>query len=141
VDHDQGFKLDDFNIKQKVPKGTTVIVEPDFSSAVPRRARYNWVLRSSGASPRRKAIQRKTLSMLSRDIQSFGCHRRLVRNIGAAFAKCHFAQGHPVHLNLLAIRGSDVRTIAHASSGAESFSVGRLRLLEFFHACGATNPR
>ena len=27
VDHDHGFKLDDFNINQKVPKGGTVIVE------------------------------------------------------------------------------------------------------------------
>jgi cytochrome c oxidase subunit 2 len=27
VDHDHGFKLDDFNINQKIPKGTTVIVE------------------------------------------------------------------------------------------------------------------
>jgi cytochrome c oxidase subunit II len=26
-DHDHGFKLDDFNINQKIPKGTTVIVE------------------------------------------------------------------------------------------------------------------
>ena len=27
VDHDHGFKLDDFNINQKIPQGTTVIVE------------------------------------------------------------------------------------------------------------------
>jgi cytochrome c oxidase subunit II len=27
VDHDHGFKLDDFNINQKVPKGATVVVE------------------------------------------------------------------------------------------------------------------
>ena len=27
VDHDHGFKLDDFNINQKIPKGTTVVVE------------------------------------------------------------------------------------------------------------------
>jgi cytochrome c oxidase subunit 2 len=27
VDHDHGFKLDDFNINQKIPKGTTVMVE------------------------------------------------------------------------------------------------------------------
>jgi cytochrome c oxidase subunit 2 len=27
VDHDHGLKLDDFNINQKIPKGTTVIVE------------------------------------------------------------------------------------------------------------------
>lgn len=27
TDHDHGFKLDDFNINQKIPKGTTVIVE------------------------------------------------------------------------------------------------------------------
>jgi cytochrome c oxidase subunit II len=27
VDHDHGFKLDDFNINQKIPHGTTVIVE------------------------------------------------------------------------------------------------------------------
>ena len=27
VDHDHGFKLDDFNIDQKIPKGTTVVVE------------------------------------------------------------------------------------------------------------------
>jgi cytochrome c oxidase subunit 2 len=27
TDHDHGFKLDDFNINQKVPKGTTVVVE------------------------------------------------------------------------------------------------------------------
>jgi heme/copper-type cytochrome/quinol oxidase subunit 2 len=27
VDHDHGFKLDDFNINQKISKGTTVIVE------------------------------------------------------------------------------------------------------------------
>jgi cytochrome c oxidase subunit II len=26
-DHDHGFKLDEFNINQKVPKGTTVVVE------------------------------------------------------------------------------------------------------------------
>ena len=26
-DHDHGFKLDDFNINQKIPKGTTVVVE------------------------------------------------------------------------------------------------------------------
>jgi hypothetical protein len=34
-----------------------------------------------------------------------------------------------------------VRTIAHASSGAESFFIGRVRLLEFFHGCGTTNRR
>jgi cytochrome c oxidase subunit 2 len=27
VDHDHGFKLDDFNINQKIPKGKTVVVE------------------------------------------------------------------------------------------------------------------
>jgi len=27
VDHDHGFKIDDFNINQKIPKGTTVVVE------------------------------------------------------------------------------------------------------------------
>jgi len=27
VDHDHGFKLDDFNINKKIPQGTTVIVE------------------------------------------------------------------------------------------------------------------
>jgi cytochrome c oxidase subunit 2 len=27
ADHDHGFKLDDFNVDQKVPKGTTVVVE------------------------------------------------------------------------------------------------------------------
>jgi cytochrome c oxidase subunit 2 len=27
VDHDHGFKLDDFNINQKIPKGTTVVVD------------------------------------------------------------------------------------------------------------------
>jgi len=27
TDHDHGFRLDDFNIDQKVPKGTTVVVE------------------------------------------------------------------------------------------------------------------
>jgi cytochrome c oxidase subunit 2 len=27
ADHDHGFKLDDFDINQKVPKGTTVVVE------------------------------------------------------------------------------------------------------------------
>jgi cytochrome c oxidase subunit 2 len=27
VDHDHGFKLDDFDINQKIPKGTTVVVE------------------------------------------------------------------------------------------------------------------
>jgi len=27
ADHDHGFKLDDFDINQKIPKGTTVIVE------------------------------------------------------------------------------------------------------------------
>jgi cytochrome c oxidase subunit 2 len=27
VDHDHGFKLDDFNINRKIAKGTTVIVE------------------------------------------------------------------------------------------------------------------
>jgi cytochrome c oxidase subunit 2 len=27
TDHDHGFKLDDFNINQKIPRGTTVVVE------------------------------------------------------------------------------------------------------------------
>jgi cytochrome c oxidase subunit 2 len=27
ADHDHGFKLADFNINQKIPKGTTVVVE------------------------------------------------------------------------------------------------------------------
>jgi len=27
ADHDHGFKLDDFNINQKIPRGTTVVVE------------------------------------------------------------------------------------------------------------------
>lgn len=27
VDHDHGFKIGDFNINQKIPKGTTVVVE------------------------------------------------------------------------------------------------------------------
>lgn len=27
ADHDHGFKLDDFDINQKIPKGTTVVVE------------------------------------------------------------------------------------------------------------------
>jgi len=27
TDHDHGFKLDDFDINQKIPKGTTVVVE------------------------------------------------------------------------------------------------------------------
>src|ERR1700746_3948864 len=27
VDHDHGFKIDDFSINQKIPKGTTVVVE------------------------------------------------------------------------------------------------------------------
>jgi len=27
VDHDHGFKIDDFNINQTIPKGTTVVVE------------------------------------------------------------------------------------------------------------------
>ena len=27
ADHDHGFKLDDFNIDQKIPKGTMVVVE------------------------------------------------------------------------------------------------------------------
>ena len=27
ADHDHGFKLDDFNVNQKIPKGTTVVVE------------------------------------------------------------------------------------------------------------------
>ena len=27
ADHDHGFKLDDFSINQKIPKGTTVVVE------------------------------------------------------------------------------------------------------------------
>jgi cytochrome c oxidase subunit 2 len=27
ADHDQGFKLDDFDINQKIPRGTTVVVE------------------------------------------------------------------------------------------------------------------
>lgn len=27
ADHDHGFKLDDFNINQKIPKGTTVVVK------------------------------------------------------------------------------------------------------------------
>ena len=27
VDHDHGFKLDDFDINQRVPKGTTVVIE------------------------------------------------------------------------------------------------------------------
>ena len=27
ADHDHGFKLDDFNINQKIPKGSTVVVE------------------------------------------------------------------------------------------------------------------
>jgi cytochrome c oxidase subunit 2 len=27
TDHDHGFKLDDFNINQKIPKGATVVVE------------------------------------------------------------------------------------------------------------------
>jgi cytochrome c oxidase subunit 2 len=27
ADHDHGFKLDEFNIDQKIPKGTTVVVE------------------------------------------------------------------------------------------------------------------
>ena len=27
ADHDHGFKLDEFNINQKIPKGTTVVVE------------------------------------------------------------------------------------------------------------------
>ena len=27
VDHDHGFKLDDFDINQKIPKGTTVVIE------------------------------------------------------------------------------------------------------------------
>jgi hypothetical protein len=37
----------------------------------------------------------------------------------------------PLHLKLLAIRCSDVRTIAHASSCAKSFLIRRIRLLEF----------
>ena len=27
ADHDHGFKLDEFNINQKIPKGTTIVVE------------------------------------------------------------------------------------------------------------------
>jgi cytochrome c oxidase subunit 2 len=27
ADHDHGFKLDDFDINQKIPKGTTVVIE------------------------------------------------------------------------------------------------------------------
>ena len=27
ADHDHGFKLDEFNVNQKIPKGTTVVVE------------------------------------------------------------------------------------------------------------------
>ena len=27
ADHDHGFKLDDFDVNQKIPKGTTVVVE------------------------------------------------------------------------------------------------------------------
>src|ERR1700751_1611722 len=27
TDHDHGFKLDDFNINRKIPKGTTIVVE------------------------------------------------------------------------------------------------------------------
>jgi heme/copper-type cytochrome/quinol oxidase subunit 2 len=27
ADHDHGFKLDDFNLDQKIPKGTTVVFE------------------------------------------------------------------------------------------------------------------
>jgi hypothetical protein len=65
----------------------------------------------------------------------------LSRNIGVTFTEGRFTQGHPLHLNLLAIRGSDLRAITHASSGAESFLIGRVRLPEFFDACGATNRR
>ncbi len=50
-------------------------------------------------------------------------------------------KGHPLHLNLLALRCSDVGTIAHASSGAQGFLIGRVRLLEFFRGCGTTNRR
>jgi hypothetical protein len=41
----------------------------DLSRIVRHRVRCNCVLRSSGPSPQRKAIQRKTLSRLSRDNQ------------------------------------------------------------------------
>lgn len=96
------------------------------------------------ASPQRKAIQPKTLYTVSRDIQPPSLlegHRRLARNIGVSYAEWRFAQGHPRHLNLLAIRYSDVRTIADASSGAKSTLIGHIRLLEFFDGCGATHRR
>jgi hypothetical protein len=91
-----------------------------------------------------KVTQRKTLSRLSRDIQPlsvFGCHRGLTRNPGMSFAECTSVYGYPVHSNLLVVRCSDVWTIAHASSSAEGFLIGPVRLPEFFRGCGGANQR
>jgi hypothetical protein len=65
----------------------------------------------------------------------------LSRNIGVTFTEGRLTKGHPLHFNLLAIPGSDVRAIIHAPSGAESFLFGRVRLPEFFDARRATNRR
>jgi hypothetical protein len=45
TDHDQGFKLDDLNINQKIPKGTTVVVD----SPLTRLALSNFAARMSVA--------------------------------------------------------------------------------------------
>ncbi len=102
------------------------------------------VSRTKVASTRRKPIQRETLSRLSLDIQPLsllgviGTWRAI---LGVSSAECRFAQGHPLHLELLAIRCSDVWTIAHVSSSAEGFLIGPVRLLEFFDGCGGANQR
>jgi cytochrome c oxidase subunit II len=50
ADHDHGFKLDEFNINQKIPKRTTVVVEFTADKAGPFQFRCSSVcgLRRSG---------------------------------------------------------------------------------------------
>ncbi len=108
------------------------------------RCAFVAVSRTKVVSTQGKVTQRKTLSRLSRDIQPlslFGCHRGLTRNPGMSFTECTFVYGYPVHSNLLVVRCSDVWTIAHASSSAEGFLIGPVRLPEFFRGCGGANQR
>ncbi len=108
------------------------------------RCAFVAVSRTKVVSTHGKVTERKTLSRLSRDIQPlslFGCHRGLTRNPGMSFTECTFVYGYPVHSNLLVVRCSDVWTIAHASSSAEGFLIGPVRLPEFFRGCGGANQR
>jgi heme/copper-type cytochrome/quinol oxidase subunit 2 len=98
TDHDQGFKLDDLNINQKIPKGTTVVVEFTADKAGTFQFRCSNVCgrghRSMKGTLVVRGVNENAMHVLTRE--SAGQERRIMVTEAAGYQQLiDAAQAHP----------------------------------------------